>query len=262
MFETGSFTPWDTRAFISAATPATTSPFNNYGRVHKQQYNAKIYQPLGTRGDFIALAGHYNQNRNNFFGRRRFAQDDLRNVRRRQRSRASPAATPTIRYRRSTTRARPSDFNYPPAAVDIPQAGVADASTPSTTSGRAPSRARTRSAMAATAPSSTGAQPVEHRQHPLVLALHAGAFTITVDPSYQYVKANGGGTSPAKRGCATSTRSAERDVPAPRASAPSTCVAAIWRLALLRPGHQRRRRRRSTRSPCSRRTRPKPIATA
>jgi iron complex outermembrane recepter protein len=49
MFETGSFTPWDTRAFISASKASNDNPFNNYGKVDKQQYNAKIYQPLGTK---------------------------------------------------------------------------------------------------------------------------------------------------------------------------------------------------------------------
>ena len=36
--------------------------------IYKQQYNARIYQPIGNDGDFISLAVHYNQNRNNFFG--------------------------------------------------------------------------------------------------------------------------------------------------------------------------------------------------
>ena len=46
----------------------TTNPFNSYGKIDKQQYNAKIYQPIGNNGDFISIAGHYNENRNNFFG--------------------------------------------------------------------------------------------------------------------------------------------------------------------------------------------------
>ena len=51
------------------------NPFNNYGKVDKQQYNAKIYQPIGANGDFVSVAGHYNQNRNNFFGSLPLRQD-------------------------------------------------------------------------------------------------------------------------------------------------------------------------------------------
>ena len=49
MIETGNITPWGTRAFISASKASNDNPFNNYGKVDKQQYNAKIYQPIGTR---------------------------------------------------------------------------------------------------------------------------------------------------------------------------------------------------------------------
>jgi len=68
MIETGNLTSFGTRAFISAATASNDQPFNDYGVVRKQQFNARIYQPLGNGGDFISLAGHYNENRNNFFG--------------------------------------------------------------------------------------------------------------------------------------------------------------------------------------------------
>src|SRR5918998_1802094 len=67
MIETGSFTPWGTRAFVSASKATNDNPFNNYSKVNKQQYNAKIHQPIGSRTDFISIAGHFNKNRNNFF---------------------------------------------------------------------------------------------------------------------------------------------------------------------------------------------------
>ena len=35
------------------------------GKIKKWQVNGKIYQPLGNGGDFVSIAGHYNQNRNN-----------------------------------------------------------------------------------------------------------------------------------------------------------------------------------------------------
>ena len=64
------------RAPISSVSNAKNdNPFNNYGKVDKQQYNAKIYQPIGSNGDFVSIAGHYNQNRNNFFGSLPLRQD-------------------------------------------------------------------------------------------------------------------------------------------------------------------------------------------
>ncbi|MEO6579749.1 MAG: TonB-dependent receptor plug domain-containing protein, partial [Sphingomicrobium sp.] len=66
--DTGEVGPWGTRAYFAVSTAKNDNPFNNYGIIDKQQYNAKIYQPLGNNGDFISLAGNYNQNRNNFFG--------------------------------------------------------------------------------------------------------------------------------------------------------------------------------------------------
>jgi iron complex outermembrane receptor protein len=75
MIDTGEIGPWGTRAFVSASHAKNDNPFNNYGKVDKQQYNAKIYQPIGNNGDFVSVAGHYNQNRNNFFGSLPLRQD-------------------------------------------------------------------------------------------------------------------------------------------------------------------------------------------
>lgn len=65
--ETGTFTSIGTKAWFAAEYARNGATFANYGKVEKQQYNAKIYQPLGGN-DFIAISGHYNQNRNNFNG--------------------------------------------------------------------------------------------------------------------------------------------------------------------------------------------------
>jgi iron complex outermembrane recepter protein len=66
MVDTGVFTSFGTKMFVSAST-ARNDKFKGPGEIYKQQYNAKIYQPIGDNGDFISLAGHYNQNRNNFY---------------------------------------------------------------------------------------------------------------------------------------------------------------------------------------------------
>jgi len=68
MVQTGVFTPWGTKAWFSASNASNVAAFANYGDIHKQQYNGKIYQPIGDNGDFISIAGHYNENRNNFGG--------------------------------------------------------------------------------------------------------------------------------------------------------------------------------------------------
>ena len=68
LVDTGEFTPWGTRAFFAASHAENFQSWNRYSKIDKAQYNARIYQPLGDNGDFISLAGHYNQNRNNFQG--------------------------------------------------------------------------------------------------------------------------------------------------------------------------------------------------
>ncbi|MFL6748477.1 MAG: TonB-dependent receptor [Sphingomicrobium sp.] len=67
MIETGEFTSFGTKAWLSASM-AENDKFKGPGDIKKRQFNGRIYQPLGTgSGDFISLAGHYNKNRNNFY---------------------------------------------------------------------------------------------------------------------------------------------------------------------------------------------------
>ena len=66
MLNTGVFTSFGTKMFVAAST-ARNDKFKGPGEIYKQQFNARIYQPIGDNGDFISLAGHYNQNRNNFY---------------------------------------------------------------------------------------------------------------------------------------------------------------------------------------------------
>jgi iron complex outermembrane receptor protein len=77
MLQTGDLTSFGTRAFVSAST-SRNDKFKGPGKIYKQQYNARVYQPLGTNGDFVSLAGHYNQNRNNFY--RNPSVNDLRTL--------------------------------------------------------------------------------------------------------------------------------------------------------------------------------------
>ena len=231
MIETGSFTPWDTRAFISASTATNRAPFNNYGRVRKQQYNAKIYQPLGSRGDFIALAGHYNQNRNNFFGSSPLRQDLTRIV--------GGVEVPRIvgglsqnRYPRNNDE-REYLLNFP-CLVDVPTAGAPDGPAPSSRPGTVINAPDPNGDYASCGtefdrrfnPSNTGNIRMSSR-------FTAGAFTITVDPSYQYVKANGGGTVTGNEGLRdiNPARPPDPDGAGPLPRPPATATVAECRLA-------------------------------
>ena len=178
LINTGEIGPWGTRAWFSASTAKNDVPFNNYGKVDKQQYNGKVYQPIGNNGDFVAVAGHYNENRNNFFG-----SVNLRN------DRDVPAGFPQNHADRFY------GINYP-CTVDTPQAGVADSPGTSTGPGATDSSF------------STCGTEFDRRYNPSNTGNIRGQsrFTIrdglvlTVDPSYQYVKANGGGTVTANEG--------------------------------------------------------------
>jgi iron complex outermembrane receptor protein len=65
-FNTGQLSGGGPKAFI-AASHAFNAKFKGPGHISKWQFNGRLYQPLGEAGDFISVAGHYNQNRNNFY---------------------------------------------------------------------------------------------------------------------------------------------------------------------------------------------------
>ena len=77
MVETGKFTSFGTKAWLSGSF-AQNHKFKGPGLNQKTQFNAKIYQPLAHNGDFISIAGHYNKNRNNFY--RNPSLTDLRGI--------------------------------------------------------------------------------------------------------------------------------------------------------------------------------------
>ncbi|MBA3668258.1 MAG: TonB-dependent receptor [Sphingomonas sp.] len=159
MLDSGEIGPWGTRAFVAASNSKYDNPFNHFGKLDRQQYNAKIYQPLGANGDFVSVAGRYNQDRNNFFG-----SVSLRN------DRVVPLGFPQSRDAR--------EYNIPTCTLDVPQAGVADV------------------------PNSCGTD-FDRRVNPSNSINIRGnsKFTLaeglilTIDPSFQYTKANGGGTT-------------------------------------------------------------------
>jgi iron complex outermembrane receptor protein len=170
MVNTGNITSFGTRAFFSASKAKNHNPFNNYGVVDKQQYNGKIYQPIGSNGDFISIAGNYNENRNNFFGSLPLRSDAGRVV----------GALSTNRYP-ANNKEREYLINFPCSTIVAPVAGTAQSAT-------------------------TCGTEFDRRYNPSNTGSVRGAskftlsekLTLTVDPSYQYVKANGGGTVTAR----------------------------------------------------------------
>ncbi len=77
MINSGEFGPWDTRLWASYSV-SSNDKFKGPGGINKKQFNARIYQDLGNRGDFLSLAAHYNRNRNNFY--RNPTVNDLRSI--------------------------------------------------------------------------------------------------------------------------------------------------------------------------------------
>ena len=63
--DTGKLGPWDTTAFFGGSYQKY-SKFKGPGELEKQQYNARIYQALNDT-DFLSLSFHYNENRNAFY---------------------------------------------------------------------------------------------------------------------------------------------------------------------------------------------------
>lgn len=161
--DTGEVGPWGTRAFFAASMAQNDNVYNNRGRIYKQQYNARIYQPIGSNGDFVSISGHYNQNRNNFFGSVALRTDTAGN-------RVVPSRFPLTDDERFYTIAR--------CTTDVPQPGAADA--PNGCGSTFDERWN---------PSNTGNVRLASR------FTLADGLVLSVDPSFQYVKANGGGTA-------------------------------------------------------------------
>ena len=180
MFQTGEFTSFGTKAWLSASH-AVNDKFKGPGEINKYQFNGRIYQPVGTNGDFISLAGHYNRNRNNFY--RNPSVSDLRTL-------LTTAEIPAISANGSAnpfpTAANPIRIGYFNNAQELTVLGfdndavcLSNNNTFSGCSNYYNVRIN---------PSNTGNI---RGQSKFTLADN---IILTIDPSYQYVLANGGGT--------------------------------------------------------------------
>jgi iron complex outermembrane recepter protein len=231
--DTGEFGPWGTRAFAAASMATNDTVYGHRGIIYKQQYNARIYQPIGSNGDFISAAIHYNQNRNNFFGSLPLRTDlvNCRPVPTQTAAQAATCAQPRLvgsaagnRY--PTDRAE-RDYTVPRCLIQqnrvfetpaqVTAAGYVDPDGANTCGQEFEERYN---------PSNTGNVRFQSR------FTLADNLILTVDPSFQWVKANGGGTVVAQEGLrdvnpagppgATNTATAQQCVQAP-ASAGRSC---------------------------------------
>src|SRR5206468_4105429 len=197
--DTGAFGPFGTRALFSASSSVNDNIYGHRGQVNKQQYNSYVYQPIGSNGDFIAIGVHYNQNRSNFFGsvplRTDLDQSPTNPAPR------VPGSDATNRF--PLTRVE-RDYVVPPCQTNqVARRGLADVA--NTCGSTFEERMN---------PSNTGNVRMQSR-----FTLAQG-LVLTIDPSFQWVKANGGGTVVGQEGF--------RDVnPAGGTATANQCVAAV-----------------------------------
>ncbi|WP_420144922.1 TonB-dependent receptor [Sphingobium sp.] len=178
LVETGVFTPFGTKAWFSASTTRNNVPFNGFGQIDKQQYNGKIYQPIGSNGDFVSVAGHWNANRNNFFGSLPLRVDTTQSP-----TNNAPRVAGSASGNRFPITKDERFYTLTPCTVAAARPGVADAANSCGTLFDYRYN-----------PSNTGNIRINSK------FTLADGLVLTVDPSYQYVKANGGGTATANEG--------------------------------------------------------------
>jgi iron complex outermembrane receptor protein len=175
LINTGAFTSIGTKAWISASSANNNVVFNDFGKINKSQFNARIYQPLGNNGDFLSLAGNYNVNRNNFFGSAPLRIDNtILNSAGVSTGTRLPGTGSSNRFPISRDEL---PYHVARCTIAAANAGVADATNSCGTSFDERYN-----------PSNTG-----NIRFGSKFTL-APSLVLTVDASFQYVKANGGGT--------------------------------------------------------------------
>ncbi|MXO52324.1 TonB-dependent receptor [Erythrobacter gaetbuli] len=181
MLDTGDITGNGLKMFGSASYTSYGVPYNPYGKIDKKQFNARIWQDLGSNGDFVAISGHYNENRNNFAG-----SESIANL-------LPLAEDGEVEINGVTYNDKEGRFQIYQAFGDTyPCSIAADELVGGVGNPGVSDRYDDRSGCGA---------PFYRRYNPSDTGNIRGAsrfsigdsLTFTFDPSYQYVKANGGG---------------------------------------------------------------------
>jgi iron complex outermembrane receptor protein len=167
---TGTFTPWGTRAWLAASYEMNENPYQRRSATHKQQYNAKVYQPIGSNGDFISISGHWNANRNGNFSSVPLRIDTTQSA-----TNPAPRVVGSGSGNRFPLTKDEREYKIPKCTVAAATPGVRDV----------PNTCGT-SFDESLNPSNTGNIRINSQ---FTLAPN---LLLTVDPSFQYVRANGG----------------------------------------------------------------------
>ncbi|MGN6057632.1 MAG: TonB-dependent receptor [Sphingomicrobium sp.] len=193
MVEAGAFTPWGTKAWF-AASRNTYDMWRGEGKIRKWQVNGKIYQPLGSNGDFVSIAGHYNQNRNNNYNNPNLT--DLRTLFGTSVVPSNPGQFPVVvgdftnaQWKAIDSIAYPAVCRDSSGAVVTRVPGASDPSTCYTPQGPFVSQPSSNLLGTQINPSNTGNIRGQSR------FTLADGLLLTIDPTYQYVLADGGGQS-------------------------------------------------------------------
>ena len=184
VINTGEFTSLGTKAWVSASSANNNWFVNDFGKINKSQFNARLYQPLGSNGDFLSIAGNYNVNRNNFGGSAPLRVDttilNSAGVSTGVRTPGTVSAVNRFPISRDEL-----PYHVARCTVNTGNAGVADTDTNTGCGTSFDERYN---------PSNTGNVRFGSK-----FTLAQG-LVLTVDASYQYVKANGGGAVQAREG--------------------------------------------------------------
>ena len=170
MVDSGAIGPAGTRLYAEYSRSHNDSPFNNYGKVRREQANGGIYQPLGANGDFLSLKATYVGTENNFSG-----SVPLSNV--------ALTSDSGLGFTYFPTSFKNGYYTYTPCTTASATAGVADKA-------------------------NTCGSAYDYRVNPAQLLNIRGSARLTlapglvwtIDPSFQWTKANGGGTVSASEG--------------------------------------------------------------
>ena len=168
ILDTGEIGPWGTTAWLSASA-TTYDQFNNPGDLRKQAYNGRVYQPIRNNGDFMSLAFNYNRNRNNTYGGKNVDRFNAGTIDPGNGSFClfDPAVNGTAQNQGSSTATSNPGCNFNTSGGVTTQGYYGYFINPSDT---ASIRGQLRYSL-------------------------TDKLTLTVDPTYQYVMANGGGTT-------------------------------------------------------------------
>jgi iron complex outermembrane receptor protein len=179
LVQLGTLTSFGTRAWIAGSHSENDNPYNRTSYTNKDQFNAKVYQPVGSNGDFISVAGHYNINRNRNFSsiplRTDLTQLTVSGTRPNQTLGSTPRVVGSASSNRFPLNKDEREYTIAPCTVDTPQAGIADV----------PNACGTRFDESYN-PSNTWNIRVNSR------FTLTDNLVLTVDPNFQYTRANGG----------------------------------------------------------------------